>query len=118
MSVCVCVLNKNSNTGDCGPPCPLRPPRFQIACCTFLNSKRETRKYVSVVQYFAFDLGFTTYDQRTTSYDFAFLCAHSFVLMHSSGRTNRSTGFPPTMCDSMISSMSSAFTRPYQTCSG
>ena len=45
-------------------------------------------------------------------------CAQLEALMHSSGNINRSTGFPFTMCDSMISSTSCAVTRPYHTASG
>src|SRR5262249_30679658 len=50
--------------------------------------------------------------------DFAFRCGQLGVFTHSFAKVNRATGFPPTMCDSMISSRSATVTPPYQTCSG
>jgi hypothetical protein len=38
--------------------------------------------------------------------------------MQPSGRTSLATGFPPRICESMISSTSLTVTRPYQTASG
>src|SRR5215469_4805202 len=57
---------------------------------------------------------------RTLSYrsGFGARCAQLEVFRHSSGIRSRSTGLPFTMCDSMISSTSSAVTCPYQTPSG
>jgi len=49
---------------------------------------------------------------------FGFWCSHTGVFRQESASCSRSTGFPPTMWDSMISSTSVSVTWPYQTASG
>jgi hypothetical protein len=45
-------------------------------------------------------------------------CSHAAVLRQESASISRSTGLPPRMCDSTISSTSASVTCPYQTASG